>query len=67
MMNTTTNQLYDDLKSELWVLFDHRSRGGITRLWRERHAWGAGATIENFGCGRAVLIIKSGGAVREMA
>ncbi len=51
---------------EVWIAFDCRGPGAKNRLHRERQAWGAAATVENLGAGRAVLVVQPGGA-RELA
>ena len=49
-------------ESEVWIAFDGRERGAKNRLHRERGAWGTCATVESLGYGRAVLVVRPGGA-----
>jgi hypothetical protein len=51
-----------DSPPETLIVFDCRGRGAKNRLHRDRRAWGSRATIENLGYGRAVLVIRPGGA-----
>ena len=52
-----------DSPPETLIVFDCRGPGAKNRLQRERRAWGATATVENLGYGRAVLVVRSGGAL----
>jgi hypothetical protein len=49
-------------ETEVWIAFDCRERGAKYRLHRERRAWGSCATVESLGYGRAVLVVRPGGA-----
>ena len=62
-MDAPTEEFYNnEHETEILVLFDHRGSGGITRLWRERRAWGSRARFEILGSGYSVLFIRPGGA-----
>lgn len=63
-MDAPREEFYRKPETEVWILFDCRGPGGINRLHRERHAWGASAAVENLGYGRAVLVVSPGGAQR---
>ncbi|MDP9438810.1 MAG: hypothetical protein M3P49_08700 [Actinomycetota bacterium] len=52
-----------DRPPETLIVFDCRGPGAKSRLWRERRAWGARATVEGLGDGRAVLMVRLGGAM----
>jgi hypothetical protein len=66
-MNHPARALYpSNVTEELWIVFDCRGPGAKNRLHRERRAWGAAATLETLGYGRAVLVVRPGGA-RELA
>jgi hypothetical protein len=49
-------------ETEVWIAFDCRERGAKNRLHQERCAWGTCATVESLGYGRAVLVVRRGGA-----
>ena len=57
------NSSIQDSSQKTLIVFDCRGPGAKNRLHRERHAWGATATVENLGYGRAVLVVQSGGAL----
>ena len=65
-MDAPQEEFYSKPETEVWIAFDCRGRGAKGRLLRERRAWGACATVENLGYGRAVLVVRPGGA-RELA
>ena len=52
-----------DSPPETLIVFDCRERGARNRMHRERDAWGSSAVVENLGYGRAVLIVRPGGAL----
>jgi hypothetical protein len=60
------NTSIQDSPPETLIVFDCRGPGAKNRLHRERRAWGANATVENLGHGRAVLVVRLGSA-RELA
>jgi hypothetical protein len=63
-MNHPARALYpSNATEELWIIFDCRDPGAKNRFHRERRAWGTAATVENLGYGRAVLVVRPGGAV----
>jgi hypothetical protein len=57
------SRIIQDSPLGLPIVFDCRERGAKERLLRERRAWGSSATVENLGHGRAVLIVRPGGAL----
>ena len=57
------NSSIQDSPPETLIVFDCRGRGAKNRLDRERRSWGAVATVENLGYGRAVLVVRPGGAL----
>jgi hypothetical protein len=61
-MDAPQKEFYSKPETEIWIAFDWRGRGAKDRFLRERHAWGACATVENLGYGRAVLMVRPGGA-----
>jgi hypothetical protein len=65
-MDAPQQGFYSKPETEVWIAFDCREREAKNRLHRERHAWGACATVESLGYGRAVLVVRPGGA-RELA
>jgi hypothetical protein len=66
MMDAPPEEFYSKPETEVWIAFDCRGPGVKNRLHRERRAWGAAATVENLGYGRAVLVVRPGGA-KELA
>ena len=60
------NTSIQDSLPETLIVFDCRGPGAKNRLHRERRAWGAAATLEVLGYGRAVLVVRPGGP-RELA
>jgi len=61
-MIRANSSIQDSLPATL-IVFDCRGPGAKNRLHRERRAWGAAATVENLGHGRAVLVVRPGGAL----
>ena len=57
------HQLYNE-PLEILVAFDLRVPGSRSLLSAFRRAWGSSATTESLGYGRAVLIVRPGGALR---
>jgi hypothetical protein len=62
-MDAPHEEFYKKPETEVWIAFDYRGHGAKDCLLRERHAWGACATVENLGYGRAVLVVRTGGAL----
>jgi len=62
-MDAPLEEFYSKPETEVWIAFDYRGPGAKNRLHRERRAWGAAATVENLGHGRAVLVVRPGGAL----
>lgn len=62
-MDAPQQEFYSKPETELWITFDCRGRGVKDRLLRARRAWGTAATVENLGYGRAVLAVRTGGAL----
>ena len=60
------NKSIQDSPPETLIVFDCRGPGAKNCLHRERRAWGAAATLEVLGYGRAVLVVRPGGP-RELA
>jgi hypothetical protein len=65
-MDAPQEEFYSKPETEVWIAFDCRSPEAKYRLHWERRAWEAAATVENLGYGRAVLVVKPGGA-KELA
>ena len=65
-MNAPQDEFYSKPESEVWIAFDCRGPGAKNRLHRERRAWGSRASVENLWYGRAVLVVRPGGA-KELA
>ena len=61
-MTVPQEEFYSKPETEVWIAFDCRGRGAQSRLHRERRAWGSRATVESLGYGRAVLVVRPGGA-----
>ena len=61
-MDAPQQEFYSKPETEVWIAFDCRERGAKNRLHRERRAWGSCATVESLGYGRAVLVVRPGGA-----
>ena len=61
-MIRATNMIQDS-PPETLIVFDCRGPGAKNRLHRERRAWGSRAAIESLGHGRAVLVVRPGGAL----
>jgi hypothetical protein len=62
-MDAPQQEFYSKPETDVWIAFDCRGRGAKDRLLRECRAWGACATVENLGYGRAVLVVRTGGAL----
>ena len=62
-MDAPQEEFYSKPETEVWIAFDCRGRGAKYRLLRERRAWASSATVENLGYGRAVLVVRTGGAL----
>jgi hypothetical protein len=65
-MDAPQEECYSKPETEVWIAFDCRGPGAKNRLHRECRTWGAAATVEKLGSGRAVLVVRPGG-VREIA
>src|SRR3712207_3520212 len=63
-MTLSPQRIVRDSAPETLVVFDCRDRNPQKRKSRERYAWEPSATVENLGHGRAVLIVRPGGALR---
>ena len=62
-MTLSPQRIIQDSAPSTVVVFDCRERDAQKRMSRERRAWGPSATVENLGYGRAVLIVRPGGAL----
>ena len=60
---TAPKQVYDELP-ELLTAFDLFVPGAHSLLRGACRAWGSCASVEDFGDGRVVLIVRPGGALR---
>ncbi len=62
-MDAPQQEFYSKPVTEVWIAFDCRERGAKNRLHQGRRAWGSCATVESLGYGRAVLVVRPGGAL----
>jgi hypothetical protein len=63
-MNDPAKALYRSSSTEeLWIAFDFHGPVVKNRFHRELGIWGAAATVESLGYGRAVLVVQPGGAL----
>jgi hypothetical protein len=63
LMDAPQEEFYSKPETEVWIAFDCRGPAAKNHLHRERRAWGAAATVESLGYGRAVLVVRPGDAL----
>ena len=61
-MASASRASIEDSRTYELVFFDFRVSGAINRLYRARRAWGQAAEVKRLCQGRAVLVIRPGGA-----